>query len=192
MKIDIVLAGVGGQGILSVAAILAEAARRVGLEVKQGEVHGMSQRGGAVQATVRISSDAIASDLVALGGADMILGMEPVEALRNLDYLAPDGLLLTAADPVANIPDYPPVETVHERVRMVGGHLVEANRLAKEAGSPKAANIVMVGAASTRLPLLEAVVEECIRDGFAAKGERVVEINLDAFRAGRAVVPALG
>jgi indolepyruvate ferredoxin oxidoreductase beta subunit len=192
VRVDIVLAGVGGQGILSMAAILAEAARRTGLQVKQGEVHGMSQRGGAVQATVRISSDAIASDLIPLGGAQLVVGMEPVEALRSLEHLAPDGLVLTAADPVTNIPDYPPIEGVHEKIRALGGQVVEADRLAREAGSARAANIVMVGAASTGLPLSTAVVEDCIREAFAAKGERVVEINLEAFRAGRAVLPTGG
>lgn len=186
MKIDIVLAGVGGQGVLSVAAILAEAARREGLAVKQAEVHGMAQRGGAVQAMLRIASTPIASELVPRGGAGMILGMEPVEALRYLDYLAPGGILLTAADPVADLPDYPPIEEVHQRIRLLGGHLVEANRLATEAGSRRAANVVMIGAASTRLPLSSDTLEACLRDGFAAKGERIVEVELQAFRTGRA------
>jgi indolepyruvate ferredoxin oxidoreductase beta subunit len=190
VKFDVIVAGVGGQGVLAVAAIFAEAARREGLEVKQSEVHGMAQRGGAVQATLRMSSEAIASELVAIGGAQMIIGLEPVEALRYLDHLEPGGLLLTATDPVSNITDYPPIETVHEHVVVLGGHLVEANRIAREAGSARAANMVMVGAASTRLPLSPAVVEDCIRDGFAAKGDKIVGINVEAFRAGRAVVPA--
>jgi indolepyruvate ferredoxin oxidoreductase beta subunit len=188
VRADVVLAGVGGQGVLSVAALLAEAARREGLTVKQAEVHGMAQRGGAVQATLRIAAGEIASELVPRGAATMILGMEPVEALRYLDFLAPDGVLLTAADPVRNVPDYPPLEAVHDRVRALGGLLVDADRLAREAGSPRASNVVMVGAASTRLDLPEDVLEACIRDGFAVKGERVVEINLLAFRAGRAAV----
>jgi indolepyruvate ferredoxin oxidoreductase beta subunit len=188
VRADIVLAGVGGQGVLSVAAILAEAARREGLTVKQAEVHGMAQRGGAVQATLRISSGEIASELVPRGAATMILGMEPVEALRYLDFLAPDGTLLTAAEPVYNVPDYPPLDAVHEQIRDLGGLIVEAERLAREAGSPRAANVVMVGAASTRLDLPREVLEECVRDGFASKGERIVEVNLRAFRAGRAAV----
>jgi indolepyruvate ferredoxin oxidoreductase beta subunit len=188
VRADIVLAGVGGQGVLSIAAILAEAARREGLTVKQAEVHGMAQRGGAVQATLRIASGEIASELVPRGAATMILGMEPVEALRYLDFLAPDGVLLTAAEPVRNVPDYPPLDAVHRQVRALGGLLVEADRLAREAGSPRASNVVMVGAASTRLDLPQGVLEASIRDGFAAKGERIVEVNLRAFRAGRAAV----
>ncbi|MBN2114497.1 MAG: indolepyruvate oxidoreductase subunit beta [Acidimicrobiia bacterium] len=189
MKQDLVLAGVGGQGVLSVAAILAEAARRLGLQVRQGEVHGMSQRGGAVQATLRLSDRPIEGDLVARGGADMVLGVEPLEALRYLDYLAPAGRLVTSADPYENIPDYPPPEQVLAAVRAIpGAVLVAAGDLARRAGSGRTANVVMVGAASAFLPLPAEVVEACIGEGFAAKGERVVEANRRAFALGRAAV----
>jgi len=191
MKADIVLAGVGGQGVLSVAGILVEAARREGLAVKQAEVHGMAQRGGAVQATLRISPDPIASEMVSRGAATMILGLEPVEALRYLDYLAPDGVLLSAADPVTNVSDYPPLESIHERIRSLGGYLIAANRIAREAGSLRTANVVMVGAASARLTLPVPSLEAAIAAGFAAKGKKIVEINLAAFRAGRAALAAL-
>ncbi|MBP1632455.1 MAG: indolepyruvate oxidoreductase subunit IorB (IOR) [Acidobacteria bacterium] len=189
MKRDVVLAGVGGQGVLSVAAILAEAARREGLVVRQGEVHGMSQRGGAVQASLRLADGPIEGDLVARGGADLVLGVEPVEALRYLEYLAPGGRLVTAADPYENVPDYPPIEEVLAAVRAVPGSvLVEAGALAREAGSGRVANVVMVGAASAFLPISRGVIEACLQEGFAAKGERVVEANLRAFALGRAAV----
>jgi indolepyruvate ferredoxin oxidoreductase beta subunit len=189
MKQDVVLAGVGGQGVLSVAAVLAEAARRQGLVVRQGEVHGMSQRGGAVQATLRLADRPIEGDLVARGAVDLILGAEPVEALRYLEYLAPGGRLVTAADPYENVPDYPPIEEVLAAVRAVPGSIVvEAAALAREAGSGRVANVVMVGAASAFLPLPAEVIEACLRDGFAAKGERVVAANLRAFALGRAAV----
>jgi indolepyruvate ferredoxin oxidoreductase beta subunit len=188
MRTDIIVAGVGGQGVLSVASILAEAARREGLTVKQSEIHGMAQRGGAVQATLRLADGPIASELVPRGSAGMILGMEPVESLRYLDYLAPDGVLITAADPMINVPDYPPIATILERIRSLGGLIVEASRLARQAGTPRAANVVMVGAASTRLPLPEATIAACVREAFARKGDRIVEANLSAFRAGRAAV----
>jgi indolepyruvate ferredoxin oxidoreductase beta subunit len=177
--------------VLSVAGILVEAARREGLAVKQAEVHGMAQRGGAVQATLRISPDPIASEMVSRGAATMILGLEPVEALRYLDYLAPDGVLLSAADPVTNVSDYPPLESIHERIRSLGGYLIAANRIAKEAGSLRTANVVMVGAASARLTLPVPSLEAAIAAGFAAKGKKIVEINLAAFRAGRAALAAL-
>jgi indolepyruvate ferredoxin oxidoreductase beta subunit len=187
VKRDLVLAGVGGQGVLSVAAILAEAARRHGLVVRQGEVHGMSQRGGAVQATLRLADRPIAGDLVGRGGADLILGVEPVEALRYLDYLAPGGRLVTSVDPYENVPDYPPIEAVLAAARAVpGAVLVAAAELARSAGSGRTANVVMVGAASVLLPIPPEVIEACLIDGFASKGERVVEANRRAFALGRA------
>jgi indolepyruvate ferredoxin oxidoreductase beta subunit len=190
VKIDVVVAGVGGQGVLSIAVILTEAARREGLTVKQSEVHGMAQRGGAVQAGLRFSDEPVASDLISRGGAGLILGMEPIEALRYLEYLTPGGRLITAADPLQNIPAYPPLEQVHDRVRSVPGSvLIEAGRLAREAGSMRAANVVMIGAASALLPLPAATIEACISEGFAARGERVVETNLKAFRAGCDAIP---
>lgn len=189
MKRDLILAGVGGQGVLSVAAILAEAARRHGLVVRQGEVHGMSQRGGAVQATLRLAQGPIAGDLVARGRADLILGVEPVEALRYLDFLAPDGRLVTSADPYLNVPNYPSIESVLATVRAVpGAVLVEAAELARRAGSGRTANVVMVGAASVFLPIPPETIEACLIDGFSPKGERVVEANRRAFALGRAAV----
>lgn len=191
MKADVVLAGVGGQGVLSVAAILARAARGDGFAVKQSEVHGMSQRGGAVQAGLRISDGRIDSDLIPRGSADLILGLEPLESLRYLNYLAVGGILLTASDPVENIPDYPPTEDLHALVTGVPGVvLVDALALAKEAGSPRAANVVMVGAAGVFLPLSSGSIEEAVREGFARKGEEIVAVNLRALAAGRdAVAP---
>jgi indolepyruvate ferredoxin oxidoreductase beta subunit len=192
VKHDVVLAGVGGQGVLSVASVLAEAARRSGLVVRQGEIHGMSQRGGAVQATLRLADAPIAGDLIGRGGADMVLGVEPVEALRYLEFLAPGGRLVTAADPVRNIPDYPPLEAILAAARSVpGAVLVEAGDLARRAGSGRTANVVMVGAASVFLPIAPEIVEACLVDAFAAKGERVVEANRRAFALGRAAVGAL-
>jgi len=188
MKFDIVLAGVGGQGVLSVAAILADAARAEGLEVKQTEVHGMAQRGGAVQAMLRIADAPVSTELVPRGTADLVLGLEPVEALRHLFYLAPDGALITAADPVADLAEYPPLEDLHRRVRSLGGILVDAEALAATAGSKKAANIAMLGAASTVIPLPPAALENGITAAFAERGESMVATNLAAFRAGRATL----
>ncbi|MBK8974863.1 MAG: indolepyruvate oxidoreductase subunit beta [Planctomycetes bacterium] len=186
MKTDIVLAGVGGQGVLSMAAIIAAAALREGLQVKQGEVHGMSQRGGAVQAGLRLGDAPIHSDVVPEGGAQLILSLEPVEALRYLAWLAPDGVVMTAAEPFENIPDYPPLEDIHARIRALnGGHLIEAARLAKQAGSPRATNIVMVGAAAPYLPIDAAHLEAEIRERFRSKGADVVEHCLRAFALGR-------
>jgi indolepyruvate ferredoxin oxidoreductase beta subunit len=186
VKYDIILAGVGGQGVLSVSAIIASSAMKEGLLVKQSEVHGMSQRGGAVLANLRLADAPIASDLIPLGSAAMILSMEPLESLRYLRYLSPDGALVTSTDPVVNIPDYPDLNGLLGKVRgLPFSRLVDGDRLARAAGSARAANMVMVGAASPRLPVKVETLEHFIRTTFAAKGERIVETNLKAFRAGR-------
>ncbi|MGE5358448.1 MAG: indolepyruvate oxidoreductase subunit beta [Bacteroidales bacterium] len=186
MKYDIILAGVGGQGVLSVSAIIASSAMKEGLHVKQSEVHGMSQRGGAVLANLRLSDQAIASDLIPLGGASMVLSMEPLESLRYLRYLNPAGAIITSSDPMVNIPDYPALDGLLASIRTLpGAALVEAEKLAREAGSARATNMVMVGAASRYLPVKVETIEHFIESLFARKGEKVVETNLKAFRAGR-------
>lgn len=191
MKYDIILAGVGGQGVLSVSAIIASSAMKEGLHVKQSEVHGMSQRGGAVLANLRLSDKPIASDLIPLGGAAVIISMEPLESLRYVRYLAPEGAIITSADPLVNIPDYPPLDQVLSSIRgMQNAVLIDAERLAREAGSVRATNMVMVGAASHHLPVCVHTIEQFIESIFAAKGEKVVASNLKAFRAGREAAAA--
>ncbi len=186
MKYDVILAGVGGQGVLSVAAIIARGALKAGLEVRQSEVHGMAQRGGAVQAHLRLSDRPIAADLVGRGRADLILAMEPLEGLRYLGWLAPEGLLITAGEPVRNIPDYPdPAEVLAQVRRLPRARLVDAEALARQAGSARATNMVMVGAASADLPVAAGQLQQAIEEAFAAKGAEIVRLNLEAFRLGR-------
>lgn len=186
MKFDIILAGVGGQGVLSVSGIIAAAAMEEGLAVKQSEVHGMSQRGGAVLANLRMATEGVASDLVPLGSASMILSMEPLESLRYLQYLSPEGAVVTSTDPVRNIPDYPDFDRLLEAIRSLPrAVLVEGNKLARKAGAGRAANMALVGAASTMLPLEPETLERCISRRFASKGEDVVALNIRAFQAGR-------
>jgi indolepyruvate ferredoxin oxidoreductase beta subunit len=192
MKYDIIFAGVGGQGVLSMAAIIGRAAVAEGLQAKQSEVHGMAQRGGAVQAHLRLSDRAIASDLIGRGVADLILSLEPLESLRYLSYLSPRGALVTAAEPFANIPDYPELSQLHAHVRALPhGMVVEAERIASEAGDVQAVNTVMVGAASPFLPMNPDHLEAAVRENFERKGEGVVNLNLAAFRAGRAAAKGL-
>ena len=192
MKIDIIFAGVGGQGVLSMAAIIGRAAVAEGLQAKQSEVHGMAQRGGAVQAHLRLSDLAIASDLIGRGGADMILSLEPLESLRYLSYLSTKGVLVTAAEPFANIPNYPDVAKLLAQVRALPlGVVIEAERLANEAGDVQTVNTVMVGAASAFLPLAPGHLEEAVRENFVRKGEALVNMNLAAFRAGRAAAAGM-
>jgi indolepyruvate ferredoxin oxidoreductase beta subunit len=187
MKFDIILAGVGGQGVLSVSAIIASSAMKEGLAVKQSEVHGMSQRGGAVLANLRLSSRPIASDLIPRGSAAMILSMEPIESLRYLEFLSEGGTVISATNPVVNIPDYPPIDDVLAAIRTLPhAILVDAETLARQAGSARATNMVMVGAASPLLPVAFDTVEHFVETLFAAKGAKVVDTNLKALHAGRA------
>lgn len=193
MKTDIVLAGVGGQGVLTAAGLVAEAARRAGFTVKQGEIHGMSQRGGAVTANLRIADGPVASDLIPRGRATMILSLEPLEALRWLPYLAYSGVVVTSSSPVQNIPDYPPMDQVLEALaRLPHAVVVDADPLAREAGSGHANNVVMLGAAAGFLPFPAALLREVIAEYFGARGRRLQELNRRAFDAGQAAaaVPA--
>ena len=187
MKQDIILAGVGGQGILSIAYVIDNAALSQSLKMKQAEVHGMAQRGGAVQSHLRISDQAIFSDLIPKGEADLILSVEPLEALRYADYLHPNGVVVTSSAPMVNIPDYPPIEDVVARLRQLKRSVVvDSAALAQQAGSARAQNIVMLGAASGFLVLGEADLKHSITELFARHGESVVAANLKAFDLGRA------
>jgi indolepyruvate ferredoxin oxidoreductase beta subunit len=186
IKQDIILAGVGGQGVLSIAAIIARAAAASGFAVRQSEVHGMAQRGGAVLAHLRLSDKTIAGDLVPRGGADLIISMEPLESLRYLSWLSPGGAVVTAAEPVINIPDYPDLAEVQAAVKRLPRHsLVEAAALAKKAGLARAVNMVMVGAASPYLSINAEVLEKTIETVFAAKDPELAKLNKLAFRMGR-------
>lgn len=186
MKKDIILAGVGGQGIISIASIIGYAALGQGMFLKQSEVHGMSQRGGDVMSNLRISHDEIASDLIPFGRADMIISIEPLEALRYLPYLSPEGWVITNTQPFNNIPNYPDIVQVMEEVTKVPHHIaLDADATAKETGSAKVANIVMLGAASPFLGMTYEKLEDAIRFIFEKKGDGVVELNLMALKAGR-------
>lgn len=191
MKFDIIVAGVGGQGVLSVSAVIASAAMEEGLQVKQSEVHGMAQRGGAVLANLRLSDRPIASDLIAHGRASLVLGMEPLEVLRYLEYLAPDGTVITSIHAVKNIAEYPPLDDVLAAIRRLPhAVLIDGDTLARDAGSLRAVNMVMVGAASRVLPIRPETLEHFIATRFRSKGDQVVQQNLQAFRAGREAAAA--
>lgn len=185
MKKDIILSGVGGQGILSIATVIGRAALAEGLQIKQAEVHGMSQRGGDVQSHLRISSSEIRSDLIPRGAADLIISLEPMESLRYLEWLSAEGWIVTSTVPVINIPNYPDEESLTKELEALP-HVIalDADALAREAASPRSANMALLGAAAPLLDLDAGLLEEGIRAIFARKGEAVVEANLAAFRAG--------
>jgi indolepyruvate ferredoxin oxidoreductase beta subunit len=187
MKTDIVLCGVGGQGILSIAAVLDRAAMGAGLQVRQPEVHGMAQRGGAVHAFVRISDKPVPCDLPPSGSADLILSVEPMEAMRYLGFLKPTGWVVTDTTPFVNMDGYPDDKTLLGVLFSLPKVLaVDAARAARKAGNPRASNMVMLGAASPWLPFPPDVLEGIVTRMFAAKGDHVVADNLKAFRSGRA------
>lgn len=186
MKNNIILAGVGGQGILSIAAIIGTAALEKGLYLKQAEVHGMSQRGGDVQSNLRISDKEIASDLIPAGKADMIISVEPMESLRYLPLLSPEGWLITNTEPYINIMNYPETEKVMAEIEALPKHIaLDADGIAKKMGAPKSANMVILGAASPFLGLDYESLQDAIRKVFGRKGEEVVQVNLEALEAGR-------
>lgn len=186
MKTDIILAGVGGQGILSIAAAIGTAAVQSNLYLKQSEVHGMSQRGGDVQSHLRLSDKEIASDLIPIGKADIIISVEPMESLRYLPYLSKTGWVVTNTTPFINIPNYPEKDTLMATLNAQKNVIaIDADTIAKEAGSARSSNMVMLGAASAYLNMPFEVIEDAIRTLFDKKGDEIVEANLKALRAGR-------
>jgi indolepyruvate ferredoxin oxidoreductase, beta subunit len=186
MKNDIILSGVGGQGILSIAATIGLAAVANDLYLKQAEVHGMSQRGGDVQSHLRLSDKPVSSDLIPYGKANLIISVEPMESLRYLPWLSKDGWLVTNSNPFINIPDYPEMAAILKEIKKVKNHIIiDADAIAKEAGSARSSNIVILGAASPFRDMSFASMEQAVKDLFARKGEQIIETNLKALRAGR-------
>lgn len=189
MKIDIILCGVGGMGALSSAAIISKAALEMGMYMKQAETHGMSQRGGDVQSHLRLSDEPIASDLIPEGECDIILSVEPMEALRYVNFLnKKTGWIITNQNPFVNIPNYPDLETITKEIEKFPNHIIfDADQIAKDVNNPKGTNMVVLGAASKYLKIDLAKLEDDVRQNFARKGEAVVEANIQALRAGREV-----
>lgn len=186
MKTDIILCGVGGQGILSIATIIGEAAMNENLYIKQAEVHGMSQRGGDVQSNLRISSEPIASDLIATGQADVIISMEPMEALRYLPYLKKDGWIITSSNPFVNIPNYPDMEVINSDLNKISNVIAfDIDKLAKDNGVSRSANVILLGAAQKALGIEYDKLEAAIRRVFARKGDAIVEANIKALAIGK-------
>ena len=188
MKSNIIIAGVGGQGILTIAAVIDTAALDSNLNIKQSEVHGMSQRGGAVQTHLRISDAEIYSDLIPLGKADFIISVEPMELLRYLPYLKKEGHLVTDSNPFVNITNYPELEELYAEIKSLPNNiLVDAKKIAKELGNSRATNIVLLGAVSAILPLSEDSLIKAIKTLFDRKGERIVNKNIEAFYKGKEI-----
>lgn len=186
MKKDIILCGVGGQGILSVATIIGEAATKAGINLKQAEVHGMSQRGGDVQSNLRLSTNQIYSDLIPQGACDVIISMEPMEALRYLPYLAKDGVVVTNSKPFVNIPNYPEEQALFAELASLPRVVqLDIEQVAKDAGSARSANVVLLGMAAKHIGIVSTEqLRNAVATVFARKGEAVVNSNLKAFDLG--------
>lgn len=192
MKKDIILSGVGGQGILSIATVIGKAALKENLFMKQAEVHGMSQRGGDVQSNLRISDRPIASDLIPLGKCDLIISLEPMESLRYLPYLSPEGWLVTNEVPYINIPNYPDAEHLQKEFDKLPHKIIlNVDKVAKEIGSTRVANIVLLGATIPFLGISYERIQESIREIFERKGEEIVAMNLKALAAGKEIAEKL-
>jgi len=184
MKYDIIFAGVGGQGIVSIASMLVEAAGKEGLFAKQNEVHGMSQRGGAVSCHVRISTEPIWADIIPHGSADFIAATEPMEALRYADFLKTDGVIVAGNQPVKNV-EYPDEGRILEAIRNRGrAAIVDTAAITSELHNPKVANIAVLGALVKKMGRLHDGIEDLIGKKFSFKGEKVVETNIKAFEMG--------
>ncbi|MCR4765659.1 MAG: indolepyruvate oxidoreductase subunit beta [Bacteroidaceae bacterium] len=186
MKKDIKLSGVGGQGILSIATVIGEAATEAGLQLKQAEVHGMSQRGGDVQSDLRLSTEEIFSDQISIGKADLIISMEPMEALRYLPYLSKDGVIVTSSKPFVNIPNYPDeTALLAELDHMPHVARLDIEEMAKDNGIPKSANMILLGMATRYIEIISAEqMKKAIRTIFNRKGEQVIADNIKAFELG--------
>ena len=188
MKKDIILSGVGGQGILSIAAVIGTAALNKGLYLKQAEVHGMSQRGGDVHSNLRISDKPIFSDLIPFGQADLIISVEPMESLRYLPWLANSGWLIANSTPYINIPDYPEIDNIYSEIRKVPNHImVDAESIARDLGYLRSANMVILGAAMPYLEIGQEEIESAIGDIFGSKGKDIIDQNVNALRKGKEV-----
>jgi indolepyruvate ferredoxin oxidoreductase beta subunit len=186
MQSDIILSGVGGQGILSIAAVVGMAALENRLHLKQAEVHGMSQRGGAVQSHLRISEKEIASDLIPQGTADIIISVEPMESLRYLPWLKENGWIVTNTTPFINIPDYPDMKELLSEIEKLPNHItINADEIARQVKSVKSSNMVVLGAASPFIDIPYKSLENGINQIFGRKGDKVVQVNIEAMKAGR-------
>jgi indolepyruvate ferredoxin oxidoreductase beta subunit len=185
---DVVVVGVGGQGVILISEIIGRAAMLAGLSVRGVETHGMAQRGGSVINHIRVGCDY--SAMISPGSADVLLAMEPAEALRYAHYLSPEGVALVNTRQVLPVTvttgqaTYPPLEEILAPLREVSSEVwpMDATGLATEAGSPQATNVVMLGALSKHLPIEEAILLEALSETVPAK---FLEINRKAFELGK-------
>ena len=186
-KLDLVISGVGGQGAILASDIIGKAAVLEGVPIRAAETHGMAQRGGSVVNHIRLGCEL--GSMIPLHGADVLLALEPAEALRYIDSLSDDGVVIVNTQPVFPITvtsggeEYPVVGEMVEALRTTHKVIAfNAFELAIEAGHPQAMNVVMVGAASNYLPISKELLIDCIKGMVPPK---TVDINVRAFELGR-------
>lgn len=186
MKYDIIVAGLGGQGVVTAAAIIAAAARRAGLQTARSEEEGVTARGGTVVSYVRLADTTVTETRISKGTADLLLALEPLESRRYIEYLSPSGALVASSDPVLNIPNYPNLDEILLSIlKLPRGFIVDGTKMAKECGGAQVANVVLTGAATDFLPLMADDLRAAVVETFKAKGDLVVGANLKAFERGR-------
>jgi len=183
MKSDILIVGVGGQGIILTSDIISKAALKDGFNVKKAETHGMAQRGGSVITHVRISNSDIYSPLIPKGKVDVLIGFEPMEALRYMGYINrknENSIMIVNRNPI-EIENYPDInEIISEIKRHRNSIILNALELANKAGNVLTQNIVMLGAASRYLPIDRDTLKETIKENV----KRAINENLKAFELG--------
>jgi len=184
---NILIVGVGGQGVLLASEILSEVAMRHGLDVKKSEVHGMSQRGGVVTSHVRIA-DKVHSPLIDHGDVDYLMAFETSEGLRALDWLKPGGILISSmtrmVPPITTIGDfeYPTDPAGKIREKLPEARILDADKIAHDLGNVRLVNTILLGVLSTSMDIPEEVWLEVIKKRVPKK---FIDLNLEAFQKGR-------
>ncbi len=189
-RFDLIIAGVGGQGTILASDIIGKAAVKEDLSVRAAETHGMAQRGGSVVNHVRLGCEL--GSMIPMKGADVLLALEPSEALRYMEFLSEDGVIIVNTAPIMPVtvtsglctyPDVNEIIDIMKASREV--RAINANELAKEAGHPQSMNVVMVGALSNYLPVSFDTLLECVRELVPPK---TIDINVKAFELGRSAI----
>lgn len=185
----LVVAGVGGQGALTIAQIILGAAWMDGYHVLQSEVHGMSQRGGEVSAHIIFSKDPVMSPTIEEGDADLLLGLEPLETLRHLTYLKKEANIITSITTIENMENYPTSKKILNLLKSIDGVImIDSDLIAEEIHFSHGGNITLLGYASNYLPVNGEVWDKAIKERFKNKGNKIVDKNLLAFKTGKKLI----
>ena len=185
MSCKIIVSGVGGQGAITIAQLILGAAFKDNLYALQSEVHGMSQRGGAVNAHVIVSSMEVFSPVVMAGDGDILISLEPLETLRYLPLLKSGAHVIAAMEPVVNMDNYPEREELMGALaRIPGVQLIDTETHSRALNAKKSGNIILLGVAARHMGIASARWREALTERFAGKGEAIITKNIEAFECG--------